>query len=76
VIASNQSLDLLLEILGQMENGNPVAIVPIQTDLTTQQSADCSNATLLFLVRSLKVKTLPFRIVGTSRRMRFLNLLG
>ena len=45
-----QAAQMLLAILKQMAQGNPVAVVPFQPELTSQQAADFLNVSRPFLV--------------------------
>ena len=71
-----KAVQLLINILEEMAAGHIVQVMPIQTELSTQEAADLLNVSRPYLVSLLEQNKIPHRKVGTKRRVRAEDVLA
>jgi excisionase family DNA binding protein len=69
-----QVLRLFADMLGRMSQRQPVQLVPFKYELSTQEAAAILNVSRPFVVKELEAGHIPFRKVGTHRRILFEDL--
>jgi len=67
---------LLMSILEETAAGQAVALVPVETEVTTQQAAGLLNVSRPFLVGMIDKGLLPSRMVGNQRRLPLQDVLA
>ena len=70
-----KALKLLSEILKSMSEGNPISIVPIATEVTTQKAAEILGCSRPHLVKLLDQGEIDFTMVGRHRRILFEDVI-
>jgi excisionase family DNA binding protein len=66
----------IVKMLKEMGNGNAITIVPVTSELTTQQAADLLNVSRPHLVKLIDQKILNCRMVGTHRKLAAKEVLA
>ena len=69
------ALKLLMNILGELAEGNAVQVVPLHAELTTQEAANILNVSRPHMVKLLEEGKLPHHKTGRHRRVLFADLM-
>ncbi len=69
LILPGYAINLLLTMLTEMSKGNAITVMPIHAELSTQETAELLNISRPHLVDLLEQGNIPFRKVGTHRRV-------
>jgi len=72
----HEIVPLLIQVLGQLANGNGVRIVPVHAELTPQQAADILNVAQPYLLRLLEAGAVQHHVVGTAQRVWLADLVA
>jgi len=68
-------VDALLLIVQQLKTGHGVSIAALRAEITTAEAAELLNVSRPFVIKLLESGIMPFRKVGTHRRVRLVDVL-
>lgn len=71
----HSAVRILFSALQEMAKGHSVTLLPVDTELTTQQAAQLMRVSRPSLIKMLDENKLPYRKVGAHRRVRYEDVL-
>jgi excisionase family DNA binding protein len=69
------ALRLLAKILKEISRGNPISIVPLATEVTTQSAAELLGCSRPHIVSLLEEGKIPYTKVGKHRRIKYEDIV-
>jgi excisionase family DNA binding protein len=75
LILPGSVVQLLLNVLSEVSQGNAVNIMPIHAELSTQEAANILNVSRPHLVKLLEQGEIEFHKVGTHRKVLAKNII-
>ncbi len=76
VVLTRELTEALRALLAPLAQGKMVRVVPLEAELTTQEAAEILGVSRPHLIRLLESGKIPYRKVGTHRRIRVEDLLA
>ena len=70
------SLRLIAQLLGALSEGKTVTVVPAEREFSTLEAAQLLNVSRPFLIKQMEAKKLPYRLVGSHRRVTAEDLMA
>lgn len=67
---------VLMAIVQHLKAGRGVTVASLHAELTTVEAAELLNVSRPHLIKLLEGGALPFRMVGTHRRLRLVDVLA
>ncbi len=67
---------IVQDCLKFMAEGHPVAVMPVDDEIGTQEAADILKVSRPYLVKLLDARAIPSRKVGVQRRVRIEDVLA
>ncbi len=71
---SPEQFRLLSYVVGELARGHGVSLIPMDAELTTNEAARRLQVSRPFLIGLLEKGEIPYRMVGTHRRIRLRDL--
>lgn len=71
-----KAFSLLMDILVNMSEGKSITIVHLESEVSTQEAADLLKVSRPHLVKLLESNRIPFKRVGSHRRILISDLLA
>jgi len=69
------ALKLIGQLLGIMSEGRPVVLMPTDQEFTTVEAANFLNVSRPFVIKEIEAGRLPYRKVGSHRRIALDDLV-
>lgn len=66
-----QALRFIAQVLGAMSERRPIMLMPARQEFSTIEAANFLNVSRPFVVKEIEAGRLPYRMVGTHRRVPF-----
>lgn len=70
------ALKLIGQLLGAMSEGRPISLVASSQEFSTVEAAHFLNVSRPFVIKEIDAGRLPYRMVGTHRRVAFEDLIA
>ncbi len=71
-----KALVLLSAIIRNMAEGRSISIIPSNSEISTQQAADMLHVSRPHLVKLLETQKIPFKKVGSHRRVLLKDIMN
>lgn len=71
-----KALELLFTIIQNMSEGKSMSLIPSDSEISTQQAADMLNVSRPHLVKLLESGNIPFKKIGSHRRILLKDLIN
>jgi excisionase family DNA binding protein len=66
---------VIAQVLGAMSERRPIVVMPSKQEVSTVEAANFLNVSRPFVIKEIEQGRLPYRMVGTHRRIAFNDLM-
>jgi excisionase family DNA binding protein len=70
-----QALKVIAQVLGAMSERRPLVLMPSKQEVSTVEAANFLNVSRPFVIKEIEQGRLPYRMVGTHRRIALDDLV-